>query len=77
MPVQFSMNELRRLHAFHTDTLAYRAKVSESVVVAMFKDQPVPLTEAKKVLQALSVQFNRHYTLSNVKVAVQSEVEHA
>lgn len=73
MPVQFSMKELRTLHAFHTDTLAYRANVPESIVVAMLNNHPIPLSEAKKVLAALSIQYNRYYTLSNVSVKLLEE----
>lgn len=73
MPIQFSMKELRTLHAFHPDTLAYRANVSESIVTAMLNSQPVPKAEALKVLAALSTQFNRYYTLSNVRVKLLEE----
>lgn len=36
----------------------------------MFKGQPVSQAEAQKVLAALSTQFNRYYTLSNVRIVL-------
>lgn len=54
MPIQFSMKELHTLHAFHPDTLAYRANVYEVIIIAMLNNEPVPQIEAKKVLAALS-----------------------
>lgn len=35
--VRMSFKEVQMLYAFHTDTLAYRAGVSEAVVTAMLK----------------------------------------
>lgn len=74
MPVQFSMKELRTLHAFHTDTLAYRASVPEQIVIDMLKDQPVCRRQAEKVLLALSNQTGRHYTFSNVNVTLTPKI---
>lgn len=70
--VQFSMRELRTLHAFHSDTLAYRASVPEASVVAMLNNLPVTKEHAEKVLLALSRQTGRHYTLANVAVILRS-----
>lgn len=64
--IQVSMKELQILHAFHSDTLAYRANVPESVVKAMLQNKPVSLEHAHQVLQALSLQTGCYYTLSNV-----------
>ena len=73
MPVQLTMKELHQLHAFHSDTLAYRASVPEEAVTAMLNNHPVQQEHAQKVLQALSSQYNRHYTLSNVRVSLLKE----
>lgn len=71
--VQFSMKELRTLHAFHSDTLAYRASVPEQSVIAMLNNQPVPQEHAQRVLLALSRQTGRHYTLANVSVMLKGQ----
>lgn len=68
--VTMNFRHIQRIHAFHADTLAYRAGVSETLVTAMLRDQPVRQEEATKVLRALSIQYNRHYTLANVEVKV-------
>lgn len=71
--VQFTLQELRILHAFHTDTLAYRANVPEEIVINMLNNQPIPQEHARKVLLALSKQYGRYYTQANVFVQVSAE----
>lgn len=71
--VAFSFREVQKIHAFHTDTLAYRAGVSETLITEMLNNQPVEQKEAEKVLRALSAQYNRHYTLSNVQLSLKSQ----
>jgi hypothetical protein len=73
MAVQLTMKELHQIHAFHSDTLAYRADVPEASVMAMLNNQPVPQKDAEKVLRALSEQHNRYYTLANVSVNLESQ----
>lgn len=58
-------------------TLAQMADVPESIVLAMFYNQPVYRADAKKVLLHLSILLHKVYTLSTVAVVLIEEGEQA
>jgi len=53
------------------------ADVPESIVLAMFYNQPVYRADAKKVLLCLSVLLHKVYTLPTVAVVLIEEGEQA
>jgi len=60
-------------HPFFPDWLAYYASVETATVTAMLNYQPVPLWEAKRVLDTLSILTCKPYGFFNVDVAIEGE----
>ena len=59
---------------FRSDTLAEKAEVPESTILAMFRDEAVERAIAEKVLAALSGMLGgKKYTLETVKVELEKE----
>jgi hypothetical protein len=56
------------IHQFDLTILSTTSGVSFDIIGMMLRDEPVPMKEARSVLQAASKQTGLHYTLDNVDV---------
>jgi hypothetical protein len=77
------MSEIKRLffaelwqkHHFRVDLIAPLAHVSEEVILAMLRNDPVSSADAGAVLTTLSRVLKQEYTLDTVHVPLLEEVE--
>jgi hypothetical protein len=65
--------ELWRRHHFRVDIVAPLANVSEEVVHAMLRYEPVSKADASAVLATLSTVLKQEYTLETVQVRLEDE----
>jgi hypothetical protein len=65
--------DLWRKHHFRVDLIGPLAQVSEEVIHAMLRNDPVSLADASAVLTMLSRVVKQDYTLDTVHVALLSE----
>lgn len=65
--------DLWRIHRFRVDMIASLAKVSEEVISAMLRNDPVSKADAENVLATLSRVVKQEYTLATVHVALLEE----
>jgi hypothetical protein len=63
-----SFQDFHTLHQFDLAILSTASGVSFDIISMLLRDEPVPIKEARSVLQAASKQTGQHYTLDNVDV---------
>jgi len=60
--------DLWHKYRFRADLVAYRAGVSEEMVLTMLRFQPVESQDATQVLAVLSRLYGQEYTLFTVRI---------
>lgn len=63
-----SFQDFHALHQFDLAILSTTSGVSFDLIRMMLRDEPIPVKEARSVLQAASKQTGQHYTVNNVDV---------
>jgi hypothetical protein len=68
-----TFSDIVETHKLDTSVLAAHSAVPLAIVDMMLCDEPVPVNEARLVLQAASGLFRHDYTLDNVDIALSQE----